>query len=106
MACVLASRQGKRGVDGFGRLRGDLERRTGLLHGPLRTALRLPRLPLPLLELGEAVHAQERELAIVLVPVVRVEVDPDDAVEVAQRRWWVERLSYPKAHSALRPYTL
>ena len=55
-------------------------------------ALRLPRVPLPLLEVREAVHAQEGDRAVVLVPVVRVEVDADEAIKVADRGWRVEGL--------------
>ena len=69
----------------------------GLLDDTLRPALGLPQVPLPVFEMCEAIDPQQRQRAVVLVPVVRVEVNPDDAVEVAQCRWGVERLSYPKA---------
>ena len=46
------------------------------------TALVLPELPLPLFEMCETIDAEERNRAVVLVAVVRVEVYSNVAVKV------------------------
>lgn len=57
-----------------------------------RSTLFLPGIPLPLLEMCEAINAKERDGAVVLVGVMRVKVDADVAIKVANGRRRVERL--------------
>ena len=76
-----------RGFWGFG---DDFNRSTCLFDCPPRPTFRIPRFPLPLLEMCETIYAQQRDRTVVLASVVRVEVYPDVPVEVAEGG--VERL--------------
>ncbi len=83
----------------FGPVLGDLcvDRSGGLGVQVLsRSALFLPRVPLPLLEMREAINAQQRDGAVILVRVMRVKVDADVPIKVANRRRRVERLKKDK----------
>ena len=77
---------------GFWRLRDNFHGRTGFLDGTLGTTLRFPSLPLPLLEMRESIDPEQGHWAVVFAPVMRVKVDPDVAIEVAERGRRVERL--------------
>jgi hypothetical protein len=57
-----------------------------------RPTLFLPGIPLPLLEMSEAINAKKRDGAVVLVGVMRVKVDANVAIKVANGRRRVERL--------------
>jgi hypothetical protein len=59
-------------------------------------ALCFPDVPLPLLEVGEAIYSEKGNWAIVFVAVVGVEVYADIAVKVAQRGGRVKRLGMDK----------
>lgn len=50
------------------------------------TALRLPHIPLPLLEMRETIHPKERHRAIILASIVRMKIDANVPVKIAQRR--------------------
>jgi hypothetical protein len=57
-----------------------------------RSTLFLPGVPLPLLEMREAINAKERDGAVVLVGVMRVKVDANVPIKVTNRRRWMKRL--------------
>ena len=58
----------------------------------LAPALFLPHVPLPLFEMREAINAKEGDGAVVLIGVVRVKVDANVSIKVANIHWRVERL--------------
>ena len=85
---MLFGRQGRNGHRNHSRLSVLVQAGSTLL---------LPGVPLPLLEMGEAINAKERDGAVVLVGVVGVKVDTNVAIKVANRRRWVERLGQREA---------
>ena len=62
-----------------------------ILHG-LASAFFLPHVPLPLLEMCEAINAQEGDRAVILVGVMRVKVDTYVSIKVANIHRGVKRL--------------
>ena len=62
-----------------------------ILHG-LASAFFLPHVPLPLLEMREAINAEEGDGAVILVGVMRVKVDTYVSIKVANIHRGVKRL--------------
>ena len=58
-----------------------------------RSTFFFPGVPLPLLEMCQAVDTKQRDGAVILVGVMRMEVDAYVPIKVANRRRRVERLS-------------
>lgn len=42
--------------------------------------------------MSEAIYPKQGDGAVILVPIVGVKVESDIPVEIAQGRWWMERL--------------
>ena len=59
-----------------------------------RSALLLPDVPLPLLEMRKAINAQQRDRAIILVGVMRMKVDANIPIKISNGRRRVERLQH------------
>lgn len=55
-----------------------------------RSALLLPDVPLPLLEMRKAINAQQRDRAIILVGVMRMKVDANIPIKISNGRRRVE----------------
>jgi hypothetical protein len=83
-----------RSLRGLFEFREDLCKDCGDVYVPVlpRSTLFLPEIPLPLLEVREAINAKERDGAVVFVGVMRVKVDANVPVKVANGRRRVERL--------------
>ena len=66
-------------------------RRLQVLPG-LASTLFFPHVPLPLLEMGEAINAKEGDGAVVLVGVVGMKVNANVSIKVANIHWGMKRL--------------